>query len=147
MKTSVELSGRPERPVDVRVIDAMHPGMIFCPPETQLATVARMMASYRVHAIIVHALDDDDLPGGGGWGVVTDADLVRAALGGDLETTTARQVAATPVLTVATADPLERAMQLMVEHEVTHLIVVERHSTRPIGVISTLDVARALAGL
>jgi hypothetical protein len=34
----------------------------------------------------------------------------------------------------------------MVEHEVAHLIVVERHSRRPIGVLSTLDVARALAG-
>jgi CBS domain-containing protein len=38
-------------------------------------------------------------------------------------------------------------MQLMAEHEVTHVIVVERHSGRPIGVLSTLDVARALSGI
>ncbi len=34
----------------------------------------------------------------------------------------------------------------MVEHDVSHLIVVEPQLARPIGVLSTLDVARALAG-
>jgi CBS domain-containing protein len=129
----------------LRVVDAMHPGMISCPPETSLRTIARMMASYRVHAIFVHAHGDDVLPDGDPWGVVTDVDLVRAAREGDLDQLTAQQVAASPALTVATADPLGAALQLMIEHEVAHLIVVERHSSRPIGVISTLDVARALA--
>jgi CBS domain-containing protein len=136
------------RPVaELGAIEAMHPGMISCPPETPLRTVARMMATYRVHAIVVHAQDDDELPGGDGRGVVTDADLVRAALDEDLDALAASRVAATPLLTVATADPLLRAMQLMSEHEVAHVIVVERHSGRPVGVLSTLDVARALAGV
>jgi CBS domain-containing protein len=34
----------------------------------------------------------------------------------------------------------------MVEHEVTHVVVVEPRSARPVGVLSTLDIARALAG-
>jgi hypothetical protein len=34
----------------------------------------------------------------------------------------------------------------MVDRGVTHLIVVESRSARPIGVLSTLDIARALAG-
>jgi CBS domain-containing protein len=127
------------------VIDAMHPGMISCPPETSLRTVARMMATYRVHAILVHAHNDST--GGDRWGVVTDADLVRSALEVDLDDVTAGQVAASPVLVVTTIDPLERAIQLMVEHEVTHVIAVERHSARPLGVVSTLDVARVLAGV
>jgi CBS domain-containing protein len=38
-------------------------------------------------------------------------------------------------------------MQLMMEHEVAHVIVIERHSGRPLGVLSTLDVARALSGV
>lgn len=136
------------RPVrDLRVIDAMHPGMISCPPETPLRTVARMMATYRVHAIVVHAHGDEELPGGEYWGVVTDADLVRTARDADIDEVTAEQIAASPVLTVATADPLEHAIQLMVEHEVSHVIAVERHSGRPLGVVSTLDVARALAGV
>jgi CBS domain-containing protein len=147
MKTTFEPTHR-LRPIgELRAIDAMHPGMISCPPETSLRTVARMMASYRVHAIVVHAHEDEELPGGDQWGVVTDADLVRAALEEDLDRLTAQQIAATPVLIVTTVDPLQRALQLMVEHEVTHLIVVERHSRRPIGILSTLDVARALAGV
>jgi CBS domain-containing protein len=136
------------RPLDqLRAIDAMHPGMISCPPETPLRTIARMMATYRVHAIIVHALDDDELPGGGQWGVVTDGDLVRAALDDSLDELPAGQIAVTPALVVPTTEPLNDAIRVMVEHEVSHLIVVERHTGRPIGVISTLDVARALAGL
>jgi CBS domain-containing protein len=146
MSTTFEPAHRLRPFAELRAIDAMHPGMISCPSATPLRTVARMMASYRVHAIVVHAYEDDGLPGGEAWGVVTDADLVRAGLDNDLDGLTATQVAATPVLTVSTVDPLERAMQLMVENEVTHVIVVERHSRRPIGVLSTLDVARAMSG-
>ena len=147
MKTMFEPSHR-IRPIEaLRVIDVMHPGMISCPPETPLRTVARMMATYRVHAIIVHAHDGTELPGGHRWGVVTDADLMRAASGADLDDVIAQQIAATPALTVETAEPLERALQLMVEHEVSHVIAIERHSKRPMGVVSTLDVARALAGI
>lgn len=145
MKTTFEPSHRLRPIAELRAIDAMHPGMISCPPETPLRTVARMMASYRVHAIVVHAHGEDDLPGG--WGVVTDVDLVRAALDDNVDVVTAGQVAATPALTVPSADALERVMQLMTDHEVTHVIVVERHSGRPIGVLSTLDVAHAVAGV
>jgi len=130
----------------LRVVDAMHPGMISCIPETPLRTVARMMASYRVHAIFVHGHGDDLLPDGDAWGVVTDVDLVGAVRNGALDELVAEQVAGSPALTVATADSLGAAVQLMVEHEVSHLIVVERHSGRPIGVLSTLDVARVLGG-
>jgi CBS domain-containing protein len=34
----------------------------------------------------------------------------------------------------------------MSEHEVTHVVVVDRETTRPVGVVSTLDIAQALAG-
>jgi CBS domain-containing protein len=138
---------QPHPPLEkFRVIDVMHPGVIACPVETPLRTVARMMASYRVHAIIVIAHEGDELPSGTLWGVISDAGLIRAAESADFEEQTAASLAATPALTVATVDPLERAVQLMVEHEVSHLIVVERRSMRPIGVVSTLDIARALAG-
>jgi CBS domain-containing protein len=129
----------------LRAIDAMHPGMISCPPETSLRTVARMMATYRVHAIVVHARSDEQ--GGEHWGVVGDADLIRVARDASLDEVTAEQIAASPVPVVMTIDPLERVIQLMVEHEVTHVIVIERRSGRPLGLISTLDIARVLAGV
>ena len=145
MSKTFERSHRARRVGGLRAIDVMHAGVISCPPGTSLRAVSRMMASYRVHAIAVHADEDEGLPGGGEWGIVTDTDLVGAALHDDLDQLTACRLAVTPALTVATVDPLERAMRLMVEHDATHLIVVERHSGRPVGVLSTLDVARALA--
>ena len=147
MKTLFEPSHRIRPLEELRVIDAMHPGMISCPPDTPLRTVARMMATYRVHAILVHAHDGEEMPGGYQWGVVTDVDLIRAARVGSLDDATAQEVVASHALAISTAETLERAMQLMVEHQVSHLIAVERHSGQPIGVVSTLDVVRALAGV
>ena len=47
-------------------------------------------------------------------------------------------------MTVDEHDTLAHAAQLMSEHEITHLVVVDPKRKRPIGVVSTLDVARAL---
>jgi CBS domain-containing protein len=105
-----------------------------------------MMATYRVHTILVTAHGEEELPGGGLWGIVSDTDLLHAAEAGDIDELPARTIAATPVLTVASSDELAHAAQLMVDHELSHLIVIERRSERPIGVLSTLDIARALAG-
>jgi CBS domain-containing protein len=130
----------------LRVVDAMHPGLISCSLDTPLRTVAGMMATYRVHAILITAHGDEQLPRGGVWGVVSDADLLRAARTGNLEEETARTIAGTPVLTVEERDDLGRAAALMCEHNVPHVVVLESRTGQPIGVLSSLDVARALAG-
>jgi CBS domain-containing protein len=118
--------------------DVMHRGIVTCSPTTPLTTVAREMAAHRIHCVVVRT-DGADAP----WGVVSDLDFVAAAAlgagGGN-----AGAAAATPVVTVRAEDGLRRAMQLMAEHQVTHLVVVDHHG-RPRGVISTLDVAEALA--
>ena len=38
-----------------------------------------MMATYRVHAVLVTAHGEEELPGGSLWGVVSDTDLLRTA--------------------------------------------------------------------
>ena len=130
----------------LRVIDAMHPALITCSPDSSLRTIARMMATYRVHAILVTAHGDEELAGGSYWGIVSDADLLRAAESGDIDKQKARTLAAQPVVTIASSAALSHAAQLMVDRDVSHLIVIESRSARPSGVLSTLDVARALAG-
>ena len=130
----------------LRVSDAMHPALISCSLDSPLRTIARMMSTYRVHAILVTAHGDEKLPGGDLWGIVSDVDLMRAAESGDIDEQSARTVAARPVVTVDMTEALARAAQIMVEREVSHLIVIEPRSARPIGVLSTLDVTRALAG-
>jgi CBS domain-containing protein len=144
MKTKSELPPRVDPIAKIRVADAMHPGMVSCPAETPLNTVARMMATYRVHAVFVHD-HSVDLASGESWGVVTDRDLLLAALTGELDNDAGR-VAAAPVLAVTPTELLGQAMQLMRDHEVAHLVVVDGTSGRPAGVLSTLDVASALAG-
>jgi CBS domain-containing protein len=124
------------------VADAMHPGVVTCPLETPLRDVAWMMGVYRIHAVVVYGEAGED--GSELWGVVSDLDLVEAAAAGDFEERTAAKIAATPLLMVEPADTLTRAAQIMAEHEVAHLIVVDRTSGRPIGMLSTLDVARRL---
>jgi len=130
----------------LRVIDAMHPRLISCDPDMPLRGLARMMATYRVHAILVTEHGDETLPGGGICGVVTDTDLLRAAEAGDLDERTARSIASSPVPTVTTDQRLASAAEVMLEHGASHLVVVEPHTALPIGVLSTLDVAGALAG-
>jgi acetyl-CoA synthetase len=131
---------------ELRVADAMHHGLISCSLDTPLRTVARMMTTYRVHAVLVTAHGDDQIPGGKPWGVVSDLDVLRAAATQEIADVPARAVADTPIVMIAADRELADAARLMTEREVSHLIVVEAHSGLPVGVVSTLDIARALAG-
>ena len=49
-------------------------------------------------------------------------------------------------MTVSPQESLEQAVQLMDEHETAHLVVVSPDTGRPVGMLSTLDVARAVDG-
>ena len=129
---------------EVRVLEAMHPGVISCPPDSTLQTVARMMAAYGVHAVLVHGREAAD---GDGWGVITDWQLLQAAAAGNVHTIHAAEVATSPVVGIPTSEPLQAALELMAETGASHVLAVERHSGRPVGVVSTLDVVRALAEL
>jgi CBS domain-containing protein len=130
-----------------RVADVMHPGVLTCPPTTPLRQVARMFASYNVHCVVVFESVDDREPGDSMWGIVTDLDLVSAASSGDLDDRTAGGSAATPVVLVSGRDSLDRAVELMKDHGTSHLVVVEPDTMQPVGVLSALDVAAALAGV
>jgi CBS domain-containing protein len=116
--------------------EAMTPGVLTCLPVTPLRDVARMMARHRVHAIVVLGSDDRLHP----WGVVSDLDLV-AAIG---TSANAGAIAASPVVTVTPDLMLEHAAMLMAENETSHLLVISEKGL-PVGVISTLDLARAFA--
>jgi CBS domain-containing protein len=127
---------------DVHVEEVMHPGFVGCALETPLTAVAHLMAEHRVHCIVGFGdVTDDDTSL---WGVVSDLDLVTAFASGDVALT-AGAVAATEAVTVAPDDSVLHAAQLMRDHGVAHLLVVNRSSDRPLGVLSTLDLA-ALVG-
>lgn len=124
----------------VTVREAMHEGIISCSTEAPLSTVAELMTANGVHCVVV--TDSDDV---GVWGVISDLDLVAAARVRDLDAQLAGGSAATPALAISPQDTLLQAAQLMTEHAAAHLLVVDGASGQPSGVLSTLDLARALA--
>jgi CBS domain-containing protein len=122
------------------VEDVMHTGIVSCPPQTDLVTVARTMATDHIHAVVVSGIEPTAHGERLTWGLVTSLDLLEAAGSG----AEAGEVCSTEVVTIEAGEPLERAVQLMVEHQLTHLLVVSDQAM-PIGVLSTLDIAGCLA--
>lgn len=125
------------------VSSAMHPGVITCHPGATLRDVARMMANVGIHAVVVWGDEEDDSQGF--WGIVSDLDLVTAAARGERLAGPAVGAAKSEVVTVRAGESLLRAAQLMEAHRATHLVVIADDRDRPVGVLSTLDLARALA--
>ena len=121
------------------VLNALQMALIECPASADARAVARTLAAHEVHCVIVRGI------GSGGWGIVSDLDLM-AALRPDLAGATAAQLAATEPLIVKPTDSLEHAAQLMAEHQTSHAVVVDRVTGEPVGILSTLDVARFAAG-
>ena len=118
--------------------DAMRPWVLSCDPATPLVTVAQRMAGEHVHAIIVLADHGDRRP----YAVLTDADLLRVA--DRVDELTAGEIATEAVLQARAGEPLSDAARRMAEHGATHAVVVDDRTGRPIGVLSTLDVAGIL---
>jgi CBS domain-containing protein len=119
------------------VREVASPGVLGSPPNAPLRAVAEMMVVREVHAL---AILDAAEPAPA---ILTDLDLVRAverfdaARAGDI----ARRAA-----TVSADDPLIAAAAAMADAGLSHLLVVEPGAGHPAGVLSTLDVAAALAG-
>jgi signal-transduction protein with cAMP-binding, CBS, and nucleotidyltransferase domain len=124
--------------------EAMHRGVITCPHGASLRTVARMMAAYDVHCVVVFD-EREEADGQPFWGVVSDLDLAAGLSEDDLEERSAGQIAASPVITVPSDETLARAAQLMTENGSAHIVVVEPGTGKPVGVLSTLDLARVAA--
>ena len=126
--------------------DVMHKGVVTCDVDEPLTSVARTMLQRRIHCVVVWhepaTASDPQV-----WGVVSDLDLVKVAATEDVGAWTASGSAATPALMTTPEETLRRAAQLMAEHEVAHLVVVDSETSRPVGVISTLDVAKAVSGI
>lgn len=144
MTAALAASGRTSAPGRTTVAEAMHAGLVTCAPHLSLAVIARIMAAHRIHAVVVA----EPAPESGGpivLGVVSDLDVVAALADGALGDRTAGDAARTPPLCVHPRDRLERAVALMREHRTTHVVVVDPVRRRPVGVLSTLDVAEVIA--
>jgi CBS domain-containing protein len=129
-----------------RVEDVMHKGVVTCSLHAPMTEVARKMATNRIHCVVVWN-EPARNERAEVWGVVSDLDLVEIAATEQLSAQTAGASAATPALMIAPEETLHRAAQVMAEHEVTHLVVVDPETGNPVGVVSTLDLASVLGGV
>jgi CBS domain-containing protein len=123
--------------------DVMSVGVMTASPDSPLRKVAGIMAESRVHSVVITDLEHGSHEQRA-WGIVTDADILEAVQR-DLDELTARDCAASELITVTPGESLDHAAQLMSEHEATHLLVADPETGRPVGVISSLDIAAVVA--
>ena len=146
MTTRPSLTSPAEALGRTRVRDAMQLGLFHCEPDDDVAAVARTMAEQSIHSVVIAGIVRRDHAGDRlAWGIVSDLDVVRALRPG-AEEATAAEIAGTEIVTVSPLESLEQAVQLMDEHETAHLVVVSPDTGRPVGMLSTLDVARMVDG-
>ncbi len=121
------------------VADAMRHGILSCFPDASLRAAARTMTLHHIHTVVV-----SDPEGGGMIGVVTDSQLVDAMLAGDGERTL-DEIVDRDVVSISSEQRLEEAIATMRRRGVDHAVVIDAHSGRPTGMLSTLDVLGVFA--
>ncbi len=121
---------------EAEVVDVMRMGIISCPHDATVPDIARTMATYRMHCVLVRDSTDAQP-------VAVVTDLALAAAAGE-PTRTARDLAV-PAATVKADEPLSVAARRMADEGVGHLLVIQPATHHALGVLSTLDVADALA--
>jgi CBS domain-containing protein len=106
-------------------------------PGAAVLDAIRVMAERHVGALLV--LQGDEL-----CGIVSERDYARKVilLGRSSADTPVRDIMSTPVLTVQPEATVEKCMQLMTEHRVRHLPVVE--GRRIVGMVSIGDLVKAV---
>ena len=125
-----------------RVADVMHPGVLTCHSGSTLHDLARTMTAHGVHTVAVWGDEDEDSIGF--RGIVSDLDLLSAVMRGEPLASPALVAARTDVHTVRAGEPLSAGARLMVDERTTHVVVLDDERDRIVGLLSALDVARAL---
>ncbi|MBV8974633.1 MAG: CBS domain-containing protein [Sinobacteraceae bacterium] len=106
-------------------------------PAAAVLEAIRVMAERHVGALLV--MQGDELTG-----IVSERDYARKVIlkGRSSADTPVRDIMSTPVLTVQPEATVEKCMQLMTDHRVRHLPVVE--GRRVVGMVSIGDLVKAV---
>ena len=115
------------------IADLMARDPISCPPDAPIRTAAELMRDRDTGDVVV-------VEGGTLRGIVTDRDIaVRAVADGQGPDTPLSEVLSEDVVALRPDDRIERAVDLMREHAVRRLPVVE--DDRLVGIVSIGDLA------
>jgi CBS domain-containing protein len=133
-----------------RVADVMNPTVINVSDEATLEDAIERMRASHISALVVtdHS--------GHMVGVISQTDLLHAWQSGNANALTqpVREHMTRDVVSCAPHKPLSYAMQLLNEHQIHRLVVVETHDggrfvtdrMMPVGILSQTDIVRALVG-
>jgi CBS domain-containing protein len=119
--------------------DAMRPGVVSCPPEEGLASVAATMVSHGIHAMVLEPLTSRNPL------IVTDLEVIRAALKRP-DGTCVGEIARELATTLPGDALLDQAVAKMAELYVAHVLVTDPASGAPCGVISSFDLVAVISG-
>ena len=126
-----------------RVRDLMSTTIIQCTKETPIQEVAARMSQHDVSAVVV--VDED----GHLAGIITRTDMVvLRAYDEYWQAMQARHVMMHNVITASPDTSVRQASQELTKRRIHRLIVVEDddRGLRPVGVLSTTDIVRDMAG-
>ena len=125
---------------DLRVGNLMSIDPVIIGADAPVVEAERLLKTYRVSGLPVVGGDVT-------IGVIsqTDLEVARSSglMRGTWERVLVRHLMTTPAVTVHTGTSLARAAQLMVTRHIHRLVVVDEEDA-PIGVVSSLDLLRAL---
>jgi CBS domain-containing protein len=127
------------------VKDLMHAGLITCKPNATLGQVAVLLNQHHVHALVVTDRD------GRALGIISDFDLLAGEwLSSDEESLatmrrlTASDLMSQPIDSVEANSTLSDAVRVLIEKDVSRLLVTE--NGKPVGIISLSDFVASIAG-
>lgn len=126
-----------------RVRDLMSTTIIQCTKETPIQEVAARMSQHDVSAVVV--VDEDGYLAG----IITRTDMVvLRAYDEYWQAMQARHVMMHNVITASPDTSVRQASQELTKRRIHRLIVVEddERGLRPVGVLSTTDIVRDMAG-
>jgi len=100
---------------------------------------AKKMKDKNVSSLVV--VDESGLP----QGLVSERDLVRKVCTTDVSISTVKnkEVMSSPLITISSRSSPSEAADMMLQHNVRHLLVVDNDNVnKPIGIITPLDFTR-----
>ena len=98
---------------------------------------AKKMKEKDVSSLVV--VDNQNKP----QGIITERDIVRKACINYTSTSavTLRDIMSSPVITIDSTESASKAVDMMLQHNVRHLLVVNKpNDSKPIGIITPLDI-------
>jgi CBS domain-containing protein len=114
------------------VRDVMNKNVVVAEPEITVKEAAGTMSQYHIGSLVI--LKDKKIVG-----IITERNiLIAVAQGKDAELTTVEEIMSKNLVTVATDKTVEDAVNLMIEHKIKKLPVVD--DDKLIGIITASDI-------